>query len=200
MTTTTIVVDDALAALRTPFPREQIGRLPKGGAFLDYVGHADVTNRLLDADPGWTWEPVAFDSGGLPLFDSSGGLWIRLTVCGVTRLGYGDAAGKKGPNAVKEAIGDALRNAAMRYGVALDLWCKGDREFGIGHDTGTPQQQDEPLPAHVQAAYSAIGALSPDDRDVLRQWAVDTGTVVDRHMSPEVAQTVVDRALAQAKR
>ena len=49
-----------------------------------------------------------------------------MTVCGMTRLGYGDAGGRKGPNAIKEAIGDALRNAGMRFGAALDLWAKGD--------------------------------------------------------------------------
>lgn len=93
---------------------------------LDYVGHAELTNRLLEADPLWSWEPLAFDQRGLPAFDENGGLWIRLTVCGHTRLGYGDSQGKRGPNAVKEAIGDALRNAAMRFGAALDLWAKSD--------------------------------------------------------------------------
>lgn len=116
----------ALAKLREPFAPEQIGKLPKGGMFLDFVGHGWLTQRLLDVDPLWTWEPVAFDDRGLPLLDEHGGLWIRLTVCGVTRLGYGDAGGKKGPNAIKEAVGDALRNAGMRFGIALDLWCKGD--------------------------------------------------------------------------
>ena len=93
---------------------------------LSYVGHAELTNRLLDADPLWDWEPVAFDQRGLPQLDENGGLWIRLTVCGHSRLGYGDSQGKKGPNAIKEAIGDALRNAAMRFGAALDLWAKSD--------------------------------------------------------------------------
>ncbi len=93
---------------------------------LDYVGHAALTDRLLDTDPNWSWEPVALGPDGLPALDRNGGLWIRLTVCGVTRLGYGDADGKTGGNAVKEAIGDALRNAAMRFGAALDLWHKGD--------------------------------------------------------------------------
>lgn len=95
---------------------------------LDYVGHAALTDRLLDADPNWAWEPLAFHEG-LPAFDNSGGLWIKLTVCGVTRLGYGHAAGKpqQDPGArEKEVIGDALRNAAMRFGAALDLWHKGD--------------------------------------------------------------------------
>lgn len=117
---------DQLAKLRVPFPPEQIGKLPKGGIQLDFVGHGFITQRLLDVDPQWNWEPVAFDGLGLPLLDEFGGLWIRLTVCGVTRIGYGDAGGRKGPDAIKVAIGDALRNAGMRFGLALDLWCKGD--------------------------------------------------------------------------
>jgi hypothetical protein len=151
---------DPLDILRDPFPAEQIGFLPKpvrrddkdrgkcekGSKFsvdgkfcggyhsrsvhLEYVGHAALTARLLDVDPFWTWEPVAFDDQGLPALDRNGGLWIRLTVAAVTRLGYGDAQGKTGPNAVKEAIGDALRNAGMRFGAALDLWSKEDLRAG----------------------------------------------------------------------
>ena len=137
--------------LREPFPREAVGLLPKPNhrdaqkgkcsvcgswhglpaVHLDYVGHAAVTDRLLEVDPEWTWEPVAVEPSGLPMLDSNGGLWIRLTVCGVTRLGYGDADGKRGGSAVKEAIGDALRNAAMRFGVALDLWSKEELRPGV---------------------------------------------------------------------
>lgn len=93
---------------------------------LDYVGHAALTDRLLDCDPSWNWEPMSFGEGGEPKFDNIGGMWIKLTVCDVTRLGYGIAEGKQGGNAIKEVIGDALRNAAMRFGAALDLWHKGD--------------------------------------------------------------------------
>lgn len=98
-------------------------------AHLDYVGHAAITHRLLDVDPLWSWEPVAYDAKGLPALDTDGGMWIRLTVCGMTRLGYGDAQGKTGPDAMKERIGDALRNAGMRFGMALDLWHKGVLEM-----------------------------------------------------------------------
>jgi hypothetical protein len=72
---------------------------------------------------------MALDPMGLPLFDVSGGLWIKLTVCGVTRLGYGHAESKEymDPGArEKEVIGDALRNACMRFGAALELWHKGE--------------------------------------------------------------------------
>lgn len=111
-------------ALRAPFPKEQIQKLPTGGLQLDYVSHAWVTDRLLKVDPTWNWEPVAFDDDGLPKFDENGGLWIKLTVCGVTRYGYGEPATRDKYDQKKSAIGNAVRNAAMRYGVALDLWAK----------------------------------------------------------------------------
>jgi len=117
---------DQATALRAPFPPSQIGKLPKAGLQLDYVSHAHVTDRLLQVDPEWTWAPCGTNDQGLPAFTSEGGLWIALTVCGVTRLGYGTGSG---PEAVKIAIGDALRNAAMRFGVALDLWEKETPEW-----------------------------------------------------------------------
>ena len=119
-------MNDKLQELRKPFPDHQISYLPKGGTKLAYVGHAALTDRLLDVDPGWTWEPLAMSPHGLPVMDDLGGMWIRLTVCGVTRLGYGHAGNKQGGDAIKEIIGDALRNAAMRFGAALELWHKGD--------------------------------------------------------------------------
>lgn len=120
-----------LKKLRDPFPPEQIGKLPKGGTTLDFVGHGYLTTRFLDVDPLWDWEPFAVTESGLPLLDEHGGLWIKLTICGKTRIGYGDAGNKQGPNAIKEAIGDALRNAGMRFGAALDLWCKGDPDTPV---------------------------------------------------------------------
>jgi hypothetical protein len=111
-------------ALRAAFPKEKIQKLPTGGLQLDYVSHAWVTDRLLQVDPSWNWEPVAFDEFGLPKFDENGGLWIKLTVCGVTRYGYGEPQGRDKFDAKKGAIGNAIRNASMRFGVALDLWAK----------------------------------------------------------------------------
>lgn len=119
---------------------------------LDYVGHAALTDRLLEVDPEWTWEPVALGANGLPQLDQNGGLWIKLTVLGVTRLGYGDADGKQGGNAIKEAIGDALRNAGMRFGAALDLWHKGDlhADEETGATSVAPQPKSDPPPDDTQ--------------------------------------------------
>lgn len=177
-----------LAKLREPFPPNQISKLPKPtkkqtedvkadfkkgircticGSWhhpdvvhLDYVGHAALTDRLLDTDINWSWEPVGFTTEGLPAHDKNGGLWIKLTVCGVTRYGYGAADGKQGGDAVKEIIGDALRNAAMRFGAALDLWHKGDLHLDDGPEIG---RRDDPhrLP---EAQVASIEALARSAR------------------------------------
>lgn len=146
-----------LERLREPFPPNTVGKLPKGGMMLDFVGHAAVTDRLLSVDPEWSWEPFAVDSYGLPALDADGNLWIRLTVCGVTRIGVGD-----GKNA-KERIGDALRNAAMRFGVALALWSKDELESGI------PAELPDPLEEAKRRAWhaSANRATSDDARRTL---------------------------------
>ena len=136
---------EGLALLREPFPAHQISHLPKGNVMLAYVGHAALTDRLLDADPKWNWEFAAVNPDGTPIVDEAGGIWIRLTVCGVTRLGYGDASMKAGGNAMKERIGDALRNAAMRFGAALDLWHKGDLHI---------EEPVVPTQAEIDAAIS----------------------------------------------
>jgi hypothetical protein len=148
------------AQLRAPFPPEQIGKLPRGGVALDFVGHAATTDRLLQVDPDWTWTPVAHDELGLPRRDEHGGLWINLTVLGVTRLGYGDAGTKTGPNAVKEAIGDAIRNAAMRFGVALDLWTKEDLQHG---EVSESPRSVSPRPARAAKASSSAAAPPTGD-------------------------------------
>lgn len=185
---------DPLTKLREPFPDHHISKLPKPtkqqteavkadfkigircklcGSWhhkdvvhLDYVGHAALTDRLLDTDPAWSWEPVAFRDG-LPAFDGTGGLWIKLTICGVTRLGYGHAAAKPGvdPGArEKEVIGDALRNAAMRFGAALDLWHKGDLHLSDGDasDQSKPvADAEEPkAPTLNDRADTFVGALN----------------------------------------
>lgn len=125
---------------------------------LDYVGHAVVTDRLLKADERWNWAPRHHDvdkdvllaaiatgdpaivqlviENAPPKFDAHNGLWIDLTIDGVTRIGYGNAPGKTGSDAVKEIIGDGLRNAAMRFGVALDKWSKEDLDSHTGDDGG----------------------------------------------------------------
>jgi hypothetical protein len=198
-----------LELLRQPFPKHQISKLPKpykkdspkgnckdcGGyhglpaVHLDYVGHAALTDRLLDADPSWTWEPIAFRDG-LPAFDETGGLWIKLTVCGVTRLGYGHAEGKpymdRGARE-KEVIGDALRNAAMRFGAALDLWHKGDL-----HQEEEPPPKSEAqrvVDAKVSPTSGARERLTPERLKVVEKVASE---ILDCFEVPDGIETAYD--------
>lgn len=167
-----------LELLRKPFEPHQISKLPKpfskdsakgncrecGGyhglpaVHLDYVGHAALTDRLLEVDPTWNWKPLSVDERGLPIVDKDGGMWIELTVCGVSRLGYGDSQGKTGGNATKERIGDALRNAAMRFGAALDLWHK-----GVLHAEDDEPQEVKIIPMPDETCQILVKAISTSE-------------------------------------
>ncbi len=173
---------DALTALREPFPASQVGKLPKGGVTLDYVGHGAVTHRLLDVDAEWSWEPMALDASGLPLFtcDAQGNpiaFWIRLTVAGVTRLGCGTCRSGQF-DAEKVLIGDAIRNAAMRFGVALDLWVRGHAEDDEKHTTSDSRSgpaRDVPVPGFRSSLMAAKDKLTEAERGLLREWLKDEG-------------------------
>lgn len=115
-------------------PKELIGQMNRGGVTLDFLGHGNATRALIEFDPLWSWRPMAYEEG-LPKFDldKNGepcGLWILLTLNHKTLPGYGSVEGRKSEK-VKELIGDAIRNAAMRFGLALALWIKDD-ELGLG--------------------------------------------------------------------
>jgi hypothetical protein len=95
----------------------------------------------------------------------------------MTRIGYGNAEGKSYMDIgsrEKELIGDALRNAAMRFGAALELWHKGQLHVDIEGEE-KPPVIDGPLwnTAEAEArkgtqAFRAYWkALSKADRDQL---------------------------------
>ncbi len=169
---------------------------------LDYVGHADVTDRLLAVDPEWSWEPFTFEQmQALPPTLRDAGLWINLTVCGVTRPGFGDADGKRGGNAAKECIGDALRNAAMRFGVALELWAKGDRDWAhaekdeIDPSSQADQRQQTPPEAPytgptVEASLDRLAELAIaqgiDVAAMTGKWRAQHGGLTEAQLATDV--------------
>lgn len=182
---------DIWKELRKPFPKGVVGLLPKltcsdcskkncvkhrkekcrqcdnyistAHMHLDYVGHAAVTDRLnnIASVDSWTWEFVAIDESGNPKLDNEGNLWIKLTIHEVTRLGVGD-----GKN-MKERIGDALRNAAMRFGIALDLWTKDELESTLEDPSAAnskpTEMLDEPTGAQIIRIKALCGTLGVYD-------------------------------------
>jgi hypothetical protein len=198
-----------LRALRYPFPAALVGKLPasKGRPELDFVGHGAVTDRLLEVDPFWTWEPFAITEEGLPrivwLDDDSGVLWIKLTVAGVTRPGVGTASGG---DVEKELIGDAIRNAAMRFGVALDLWIRGDPAETKTHaPSGSRRPKPTPAPATlsdwtIAAKLDLLNTVNKSKelaRDLWQSAATNYGYGVDDDVADEATAQDI---LAEAKR
>ena len=210
-----------LELLREPFPENQISQLPRGtkaqnncpanekkncnicGGWhhpqvihLAYVGHAALTDRLLDADPLWTWEPLALKDG-LPAFDETGGLWIKLTVCGHIRIGYGHAMAseyKEIGSREKEVIGDALRNAAMRFGAALDLWHKGDLHVANGDDSDGGPSLFEQWEIKASEVCEAAQTLE----DIIKWWP-DNSAQIKKEMKPADAAMIHAMVVARKK-
>lgn len=107
-----------------------VGKRPQGGIQLDYVSHAEITRILIEVDPCWDWEPVAWGPDGLPAVTVVNGkahMFGKLTINGVTRMEVGSAPHNK-QELYKELVSDFLTRGAMRFGIALSLWSKQDWE------------------------------------------------------------------------
>jgi hypothetical protein len=155
-------LEEIISKYGVPDPKI-VGKLPKGGMQLDFVGHADVTKMLIEIDPEWTWEPTAFDANGLPAYRVENGMahmagW--LTILGVRRLGVGSVMHNK-PDLLKELISDFIRNAAMRFGVCLALWTKQEWE-DVSHTPSTPVAKPAPV-AKVEPAKPNDPLVSMDN-------------------------------------
>lgn len=145
--------------LREPFDPKLISQLPRTNKrpALDYVGHAAVTDRLNSAAPGWTMgEPVfttVMGTDGLPHVMA---VICPMTIGDTTRweVGAVDSPSSYGQEA-KEAMSDWVRRAAMRFGVALDLWSKEDLSVGESTARGSAQAaQDAASPSSVGAGVT----------------------------------------------
>lgn len=129
-----------------------VGKLPKGGIQLDFVGHAEITRTLIEVDPLWWWEPASWD-GGVPAVTRANGfahMAGTLYIKGVGRIGVGSVKEDK-PDVYKELVSDFLRNAAMRFGIALSLWSKQEWDDLNNHKQVAPA----PAPARPQPAKNS---------------------------------------------
>jgi hypothetical protein len=133
--------------------------ITEGHIHLDFVGHAAITDRLNAACGPENWEliPLGFDEQGNPKLDSQGQLWCSLTIFGARKLCVGDGA-----TSGKELIGDALRNGAMRFGVALDLWTKEELESTLDQPELKSHKPTAEKPAPEPAPAPKATAINPD--------------------------------------
>lgn len=188
------------ARLTRPFPADWIELLPKPSrnsqpgncnvcgkyhklpaAHVEYVGHARVTKWLNDIVGPWNWalEPYRVDPDRPAMIVEGGraSLTAHLTILGVRtpmpEVGCADTGKDEWQ---KDLLGDALKRCAMRLGVGLDLWIKGDSL------SATDQPADEPvLPPPAPAVGSgrpvspppAPAPAGPRTPAALRKWVQD---------------------------
>lgn len=104
-----------------------VGTIPRNGQALSYVSHADITRILIEVDPLWSWQPIEWVNGrpAIHVENGTATMWGTLTLLGKSMIGVGSVRADKQDHE-KEVVGDFLRNAAMRFGIAISLWSKQD--------------------------------------------------------------------------
>jgi hypothetical protein len=145
-----------------------VGKLPKGGIQLDFVGHADITRILIEIDPLWSYEPCGWDNGRPAIHVENGmaTMWAYLIVHGKKMLGVGSVRADK-QELDKELVGDFLRNAAMRFGISLALWTKNEWEDLGGHAPAPQKSTTIRKPAPKPVADIAVTSTIPVDPEIV---------------------------------
>jgi hypothetical protein len=158
-----------------PFPRDQINQIPRGGIKLDYVGHAEVTRRLIEIDPAYVFEPM-LDSEGRPVIYQTDKMLhgvFNLSMNGIVRTEVGSCELRK-PEVYKELYGDGLRRCAMRFGVALDLWAKSDLpQYQADNEAEVEREPD------VYQVANQVAASHPDKKAEVSTILVEFGWITD---------------------
>lgn len=136
--TESLMLKAVLEQYATPDPKI-VGTIPRNGINLSYVSHSEITRILIEIDPMWNWQPVAWQDGRPATHEANGmvTMWATLTLLNKSLIGVGSVRSDK-PDYEKELVGDFLRNAAMRFGICLSLWSKQDWEHAT---TPAPVQQ-----------------------------------------------------------
>lgn len=224
---------DTWDRLTAPFPQDWVEKLPKAlkardddkgtcregsrysadGHFcgkyharavhLDYIGHAGITMRLNDVlgPGGWDFQPMATTAEGLPVISQSV-FWAKLavTVDGETVTKWELATNYSGP---QEALGDALRRCAMRFGIGTYLWAKSEHAAALASFTEEPEPEPtpepEPLALHQEKVAATIRAMHQDMKDNLLPWWTrqqEAGNLPDprnlRELTEDQAQLVLE--------
>jgi len=167
--------------LRQPFPPKMILRKPasSGRPAQDYVSHVAVVDRLNAVVPGWTfglvevieergWVEVGENKKRRFVPDPTGPRHVVavrgwMEIDGVRREEVGEVEHfTTYGDELKKATSDFLKRAAMRWGVAIDLWAK--------EELSEASAEVEPVPSTVTSgeAHSEGGGMAEaGDRSAL---------------------------------
>lgn len=164
-------------------PSELVKQRDNGNGFMaDYVGHAEVTKMLMEIDPMWSWEPVAWIDGrpnievkevtlkkrdGTTRVSRIATMWGFMTVLGKSLPCVGSASADK-EDCEKELIGDLIRNGALRFGICINLWARTDT-------APAPRQYEKRQQPAKAVANTTTGVVQVrgDQHGELPQWLIE---------------------------
>jgi hypothetical protein len=155
---------------------------------LSYVGHAEITRILIEIDSLWNWQPLEVRDGApvINIRDGIATMWGTVTLLGKSIIGVGSCAADK-DDREKELIGDLLRNASMRFGIALGLWSKAQAtELKQGNE---PKRPPEPGKRSAPRQQTVNGKVNKALAIVLEKSASKEGDPL------EVISRIVGRPL-----
>ena len=185
--TEALLLKAVLEQYATPDPKI-VGTIPRSGINLSYVSHAEITRILIDIDPLWNWQPIAWQDGRPTTHETNGmvTMWATLTLLNKSLIGVGSVRADK-PDYEKELVGDFLRNAAMRFGICLSLWSKQDWDMkgNVEHistshtiKTGEIENSKQAHPASVKPKSTLSDALS--DSQIEQAFSTPTPPAVSK--------------------
>lgn len=169
---------DATPHLRRPFTVEAVKFRPVGGgSVVAYVDARCVIERLNAVLPGlWSTEFEPYPGGKQII--------CKLTVCDVTRSDVGTQSQGRNVDPVKGGYSDALKRAAVHFGVGVSLYALPSVKLPDGCFTNNTlnDQGTERLRKSYESWLENVGQKAFGD-------ALDHGDVADSMGDPEAAPT-----------
>ena len=188
--TKTWVGEKQLLQILQRTPEQYVYRKPgKGGGTFDYVSVSYIT-KALNYIFGWNWDFEVFEHGV-----EGGQVWVKgkLTVHGMragqtiskTQFGRADIKYKRGTkdmldfgNDLKGATSDALKKCASMFGIASDIYGKGEYKEESGQEPRQTQAPEAQKSAPEEPSIQQ-GDNPPPYEDHVCQWLGKGGCGAD---------------------
>lgn len=149
-------IEEILSALSQPLPdgavRQRVGWRDQSGheRMVDYIDWHTAADILDEVCPDWSHEVR-----DIAVIGDLVAVTAAITIRGVTRCGIGvdSALDERG---IKGAEHDALKRAAVKFGLARSLYRGGTKKRTAGASTDKPQRSDDPVTDKQLSAIYAI--------------------------------------------
>lgn len=196
-------------ALSNRFPENLVQWKPGNGRRPDlaYVSHALVTERLNHLAPGWSMVVKEVHTFTANNTLHCAGVTVSMTIDGITREEMGGPQRMEDfASECKNAMSDAVKRCAMRFGVALYLWDKlvdsqSDDDVNPEREAPEPQVQQQRAQQAQQSAQqnrarmTAHAPLRSRTAAAMERLEQDQANgVIGAHTIPDRAQRMTAQA------